>query len=50
MHKLHDITFLISYVDPKDEDVLPINNDDNYARALLTAKPLLRIIIRRKGT
>ncbi|XKL65529.1 hypothetical protein PGB90_008949 [Kerria lacca] len=49
MHKLHDITFLISYVDPKDEDVLPINNDDNYARALLTAKPLLRIIIRRKG-
>lgn len=49
MHKLNDLPFLISYVDPKDEDILPINNDDNYARALLIAKPLLRIIIRRKG-
>ena len=49
MHKLHELAFIISYVDPKDDDILPINNDDYYARALLTAKPLLRIIIRRKG-
>lgn len=49
MHKLHDIVFHISYVDPKDDDILPINNDDNYARAISASKFLLRIIIRRKG-
>lgn len=49
IHKLHEIQFLVSYVD-KDGDVLPINNDDNYARALSVAEPLLRLILRRKGT
>ncbi|KAI8432901.1 hypothetical protein MSG28_013819 [Choristoneura fumiferana] len=42
LHRLHDVTFLISYTDPRDGDLLPINNDDNLARALLTARPLLR--------
>lgn len=49
LHRLHDVTFLISYTDPRDGDLLPINNDDNLARALLTARPLLRVIIQRKG-
>jgi len=40
---------VLSYTDPKDGDLLPINNDDNLGRAVLTAKPLLRIIIQRKG-
>lgn len=48
IHKLNEIQFLISYVD-KDGDILPINNDDNYARALSVAEPLLRLILRRKG-
>ncbi|XP_065200163.1 partitioning defective 6 homolog beta [Planococcus citri] len=48
LHKLTGIPFLISYSDPRDGDLLPINNDDNLARAL-TVKPLLRIILQRKG-
>lgn len=49
LHKLGDVAFLISYTDPRDGDLLPINNDDNLARALQNARPLLRIIIQRKG-
>lgn len=44
-----DLSFLIWYTDPTDGDLLPINNDNNLARALLAAKPLLRICIQRKG-
>ena len=40
---------LLSYIDPQDNDLLPINNDDNFGRALKTAKPLLRLIVQRKG-
>lgn len=49
LHRLKDITFLVSYIDPSDQDLLPINNDENLRRALLNAKPLLRVIIQRKG-
>lgn len=49
LHKLEDLQFLISYIDPSDNDLLPINNDDNFHRALTTARPLLRVIIQRKG-
>ena len=49
LYRLHDVAFLISYTDPRDGDLLPINNDDNLARALLTARPLIRVIIQRKG-
>ncbi|KAK4885712.1 hypothetical protein RN001_001983 [Aquatica leii] len=49
LFKLKDIAFLVSYIDPSDQDLLPINNDDNLRRALLNAKPLLRVIIQRKG-
>ncbi|XP_018327139.1 partitioning defective 6 homolog beta [Agrilus planipennis] len=49
LHRLKDIAFLVSYIDPSDQDLLPINNDDNLRRALFNAKPLLRVIIQRKG-
>ena len=29
--------------------MLPINNDDNFGRALNMARPLLRVIVQRKG-
>lgn len=49
LHQLNNMEFLISYVDPRDNDLLPINNDDNFGRAMSTAKPLLRVIVQRKG-
>lgn len=49
LHKLVEVPFVLSYTDPKDGDLLPINNDDNLGRAVLNARPLLRIIIQRKG-
>lgn len=49
LHRLKDTPFLISYIDPSDQDLLPINNDENLRRALFSAKPLLRVIIQRKG-
>jgi len=50
IHRIEDIPFLISYTDPKDGDLLPINNDDNLSLALQNARPLLRVLIQRKGT
>lgn len=41
--------FRISYVDSKDNDLLPINNTDNYQRALKSARPPLRLVIQRRG-
>lgn len=49
LYLLKDLQFLISYIDPRDNDLLPINNNDNFGRAISTAKPLLRLIIQRKG-
>ncbi|CAH1394053.1 unnamed protein product [Nezara viridula] len=49
LHGLTEIPFLISYTDPRDGDLLPINNKENLSRALQNAKPLLRVIIQRKG-
>ena len=51
LHLLHSskVPFLISYIDPKDNDLLPINNIDNYLRALKNAKPLLRLVVQRQG-
>ena len=49
LHFLEDIPFTISYSDPKDGCLLPINNDDNFAKSLECARPLLRIILQRKG-
>jgi len=41
--------FQVFYVDPKDNDLLPITNTDNYRRALQSARPLLRLVIQRNG-
>ena len=41
--------FHVFYVDPKDNDLLPITNTDNYRRALQIARPLLRLVIQRQG-
>lgn len=49
LHRLVDVPFLLSYTDPRDGDLLPINNDDNLGLALLNARPLLRLIVQRKG-
>ena len=48
LHHLKEIPFHISYIDPSDDDLLPINNDENLRRALMNCK-ILRIIIQRKG-
>lgn len=48
LHGLKGEEIVICYTDPEG-DLLPINNNDNYNRALMTAKPLLRILVQRKG-
>lgn len=48
LHKLSTNEFSISYVDPSDNYLLPINNDDNYSRAINKSKSLLNLIIHRK--
>ena len=48
IHFLQNIPFIITYTDVHG-DLLPINNDDNMHLALFTAKPVLRILVQRKG-
>lgn len=43
-----EMPFTISYTDPRNGDLLPINNDENLNRAFSTAMPLMRLIIYRK--
>jgi len=49
LHHLGQVPFVIKYADPRDNDLLPITNDDNYMAALKNAKPLLRLVIQREG-
>ena len=49
LHHLGQLQFVIKYSDPRDNELLPITNDDNYLAALKNAKPLLRLIIQREG-
>ncbi|KAH7636397.1 partitioning defective 6-like protein gamma-like protein [Dermatophagoides farinae] len=48
-HNLFSIPFCLFYTDPIHGDLLPINNDTNFALAIASAKPLLRLIVQRKG-
>ncbi|KAK3086201.1 hypothetical protein FSP39_015131 [Pinctada imbricata] len=48
LHSVSDGEFVVTYTDTQG-DLLPINNDDNYQKALTTAKPLLRVMVQRKG-
>ncbi|KAE8576277.1 hypothetical protein XENTR_v10004129 [Xenopus tropicalis] len=47
VHKIPNVEVLVGYADIHG-DLLPINNDDNYLKAITTASPLLRIFLQRK--
>ncbi|CAL8100209.1 unnamed protein product [Calicophoron daubneyi] len=49
IHQLYTIPFVVQYIDPKNADLLPINNDKNFAVAVSVSKPLLRLLLQRKG-
>lgn len=49
MHRLRENDYILAYTDPVHGDFLPINNNENFARAVSTAKPLLRLCVQRKG-
>jgi len=40
--------FIIAYTD-NEGDLLPINNDENLSVALTNARPILRLLLERKG-
>ena len=48
VHCLQSVPFIITYTDPEG-DLLPINNDDNFAVAFSSAQPVLRLHIQQKG-
>lgn len=48
VHQIPCVDVLLGYTDVHG-DLLPINNDDNYHKALSSANPLLRVIIQKKG-
>ena len=48
LHGLVNMSFLIHYVDPSDNELLPINNDNNFGQALKTSARILRITIESK--
>ncbi|KAM8946782.1 partitioning defective 6 homolog alpha [Pelodytes ibericus] len=47
VHKIRSLDILLGYTDIHG-DLLPINNDDNYQKALTSANPLLRVIIQKR--
>lgn len=48
IHHIPGVDMLLGYADIHG-DLLPINNDDNFHKAVSSANPLLRIIISKKG-
>ncbi|MGH0146016.1 UNVERIFIED_CONTAM: hypothetical protein FKN15_007618 [Acipenser sinensis] len=48
VHQIPSVDLLMGYTDIHG-DLLPINNDDNYHKALSSASPLLRIIIQKRA-
>ncbi len=49
IHRIANMEVMIGYADVHG-DLLPINNDENFSKAVSTAHPLLRIFIQRQGT
>ncbi|XP_062897536.1 partitioning defective 6 homolog beta-like [Mobula hypostoma] len=47
VHRIPNVDVLVGYADIHG-DLLPINNDDNYLKAIKTANPLLRVFLQRK--
>ncbi|XP_037110603.1 partitioning defective 6 homolog alpha isoform X1 [Syngnathus acus] len=47
IHRIPEVDMLLGYADDHG-DLLPINNDDNFHKAVSSANPLLRIIITKK--
>lgn len=47
VHRIPNVDLLVGYADVHG-DLLPINNDDNYHKAISTALPLLRLFLQRK--
>ncbi|KAM8861355.1 partitioning defective 6 homolog alpha [Synchiropus picturatus] len=47
IHRIPDLDVLLGYADDHG-DLLPINNDDNFYKAVSSANPLLRIIITKR--
>ncbi|XP_048732212.1 partitioning defective 6 homolog beta-like isoform X1 [Ostrea edulis] len=48
LHNIDQQSFVITYTDIHG-DLLPINNNENFQKALSTAKPLLRVMVQMKG-
>lgn len=48
IHHIPGVDVLLGYADVHG-DLLPINNDENYHKAIASANPLLRIIITKRG-
>ncbi|XP_039591168.1 partitioning defective 6 homolog beta [Polypterus senegalus] len=47
VHRIPNVDVLVGYTDVHG-DLLPINNDENYHKAISIANPLLRILIQKK--
>uniref|UniRef100_A0A8C0XUY0 PB1 domain-containing protein n=1 Tax=Castor canadensis TaxID=51338 RepID=A0A8C0XUY0_CASCN len=48
-HHISNTEVTIGYADVHG-DLLPINNDDNFCKAVSSANPLLRVFIQKRGT
>lgn len=48
IHHIANLEVMIGYADVHG-DLLPINNDDNFFKAVSSAHPLLRVFIQRQG-
>lgn len=48
LHGMSQTPFTLCYTDPQEE-LLPITNDNNFRKALESARPVLRLLIQRKG-
>ncbi|KAL1255738.1 hypothetical protein QQF64_013799, partial [Cirrhinus molitorella] len=48
IHRIANMEVMIGYADVHG-DLLPINNDENFSKAVSTAHPLLRIFIQRQA-
>uniref|UniRef100_H2Y4E3 PDZ domain-containing protein n=1 Tax=Ciona savignyi TaxID=51511 RepID=H2Y4E3_CIOSA len=48
LHHLVQLEFVITYTDPQHGDLLPINNDENFAKAQKSCGKLMRVYVHRK--